>query len=598
MTDDEPYRPRRAVIPDDASWDDDWDESDDDLDDTDELDDTTVPRLQVSDRPVPDRSSDHTAPSARETSLPLDATSFFAGLTTAPVEPVTVAAPDAESEPYVPALSFDADDSSEPGPTAEDVPAHEPETVTKPENVTEPETAAEPENAEPTAETVRVGEPRTARFRGRRVLAGLAALLVVVIAMGYTGLHLAGTGVALGPVAASSQAPSPTPASTGPAVTEQSLLDPTQAHTIDGTSTWAIARTQTGRDAHSPVPTCLTPAESGDLAPQTTLLRTLTAPGERGLEILHEVDAYADRDVAMRAFVHTAQQLGGCATDGAFLIGSTSVEGLGNQAITVTLSVATGTAKPVYHTVLLVRTGRVVNIVDIFANDSPVPPGALATALGPVVNRQCVDADGLCAQTPAAADAVPPVGIEVPGLPSLADVPRLPTMTGHWSATEPVRNGTLPEGSQCERLTNDKAKPTSYLSRAYLVADDDVVPATYGWDLVVFTFADAGAATAYTDEVRASVDKCSDRQRTAKVSAGTTFGGTGADKTTIAGYSWMVRQPTSADANQYVDYRIGLAVAGSKVVYLFLPLDGRNNFTDAQWNALVVRAAQRATQLT
>lgn len=494
---------------------------------------------------------------------------------------------DGADEPYVPALSFAGHRVEPADPAVEPArPAGEPVAGAPVAPVDEP-----------VVETTE--EPRPVSRRPRVVAAGLAALLVVVIAIAYTAAGLAGTGVALvptGPSTAPSASVTPTPR---PAVSELGLLDPIQAKGIDAKAAWSTARTQTGRDADSPVAVCLQPPGAEGLpAPQLTMLRTLTAPGPRGLGVLHEADAYADRNQAIQVFKKYAQQLGGCTVDGAYLVGSTVVESLGNEAVTVTVAVATGAAKPTYHTVLLVRTGRVLNIADAYAGDTPVTAAAIATAFGPAINRQCVDADGLCAQKPSVTEVVPPIGAEVPGLPALADVPRLPTMTGHWSTTPPVRNGQLPDGSQCERLGGTKVKPRTTLGRAYLVQDDDKVPATYGWDLVLFSFADPGSASAYATEVRASIDKCADRQKTAKVTGAATFTGTGTQRTPITAHTWNVRQPTGVNANQFADYRVGLAVAGNKVVYLFLPLDGRNNFTDAQWKGLVLRSAQRATQVS
>jgi len=551
MTDGPNYRPRRAILPDD--WDDD---PDDDLDGepVGDLDDDTVPRSD----PEPESKA----------------------------EPEPKAAP----EPYVPTLSFAQ---------------HEPVPDPDPEPAAEPEPSPEPK-AGTTPVSEQIGADKGHRsHRPRMVLAGVAALLVVVVAIAYTVTALNGTRIPLGPLGplgpadpATSPSSSPSP-SAAPAVNEQRLLDTTTAAAIDDKATWSIARTQTGRDADSPLAVCLQAPESSDPAPKTSVLRTLTASGKRGLAALHQADAYGDSDQAVEVFSQYAQQLGGCTTDRAFLVGSTVVENLGDQAITVTVDVAAPTGGALHHTVLVVRTGTVINIVDASATDKAVDPGTLAAAIAPIINQQCADADGRCAQKPKTTDVVPPIGAEVPGLPALADVPRLDTMSGgHWSTTEPLRNSTLPEGSQCERLDATKVKPATTLKRAYLVQDDDVVPDTFGWDLVLFSFDKEGDASGYLKEVRSSIDRCSDRQKSAKVTNGKGFKGTGTEGTTISAYSWNVRQPTGTGADQHADYRLGLAVAGDKVVYLFLPIDDKFNFTDEQWEGLVIRAAQRATQVS
>lgn len=446
------------------------------------------------------------------------------------------------------------------------------------------------------------GRGPTARRR-RAGLLGVAAatLLAIVVAIGYAGFALTGNGrpaVVIGQDPPTSSAPTPTPT---PPVSRDRLLTPEQATFLAPKSTWEVARTQTGRDPASPVATCLERPGADDTPAESTYLRTLTASGERSMAVLHEATAYADRDQAVAVFGQAARQLGGCTTEGAHLDGAATVESMANQALAVQVAVTPGgdPEEREFHTVLLIRTGRVLNIVDVATDDKFVTPQILAETMIPVINVQCTDAVGLCAQEPRTDAVVPPIGGEHPGLPVISDVPRLPDMTGHWAATDPVRDPKLPEGSSCERLGSPEVEPKATIARAYLVQDDANIPQTYGWDLVLFTMKDDKQAADFVSDVRKSIEDCEDRQRTAEVSKAEKFSGTGTRDTELTGLTWQIRQQTGADADtDYVDYRVALVQAGDKVVYLFLPLEKGIDFSDKQWEQLAVRAGQRATQIT
>lgn len=547
MSDDAPYRPRRALAP--------VDDAETDREHTD-ADDTTAD----------DPSTDAEQPGAPETRSPWSRPSAEAG-------PQADAGTDAERHP-------------------------EPQTEADPET-DEHSPASGPQGADRSTDPTQPAGSRTRRW-GR--VGAVAALMVVVLAIGYAAFAFSGNGqvaVVLGqdpPVSG----PPPTPTPTPP-VSEDRLLNVEQAKFLAPKSDWQVARTQTGRDAESPVATCLHRPGTDDTPADSTFLRTLTASGEREMAILHEANTYADRDQAVHVFGEIARELGGCAVEGSYLHGAETIDALGNQALAVRVSVAPGgnAAQQEYHTVLVIRTGRVLNVVDAATTDKFVTGQILAETMIPVVNVQCTDAVGLCAQEPKTDAVVPPIGGEHPGLPVVADVPRLPKMTGRWAATDPVRDPQLPVGTSCERLDQPKSKPTATIARAYLVQDDEAIPQTYGWDLVLFTLKDDKQAGSFLDDVSASINDCEDRQRTAEVSKATTFDGTGTKNTKLQGVTWQVRQQTGADADtDYVDFRVALVRAGNKVVYLFLPLEKGVNFSDGQWQALALRAGERATQIT
>ncbi len=425
-------------------------------------------------------------------------------------------------------------------------------------------------------------------------------MLAVIAGLGYVGVNFLGAELPVAPFAPSSSSAPPTSATPNqPVVSVDRLLTTEQVSHLDDEAVWEVARTQEGRDEQAPVAVCLNRPTAEDATPQTSALRTMTTTSGPAMSLLHESALYGSNEEAATVLTNLARQLGGCTTGGAYIAHAENVTGLGNQALTAQVRVTppVADAEVQFHTILIVRTGTVINVVDVVAEGDFVDTTRVAETLIPVVNQQCVGAGGYCAQRATVTRMVPPIGGGTPGLPVLADIPPLPGMTGRWSAGDVIENPSpLPDFSGCERFASSSADIESTSHRTYLVQDDDTIPATYGWDLLVFSTADKKQADTLVDDVSSSISGCGDRQSTAEVSDAETWTGTGAEKIKIEVTSWVVRQGTGPQA--HIDYRVALIKADSKVAYLFLPLlDGDVDFADADWQALTIRIGQRSTQV-
>lgn len=431
------------------------------------------------------------------------------------------------------------------------------------------------------------------------VALAVVTVLAVIAGLGYVGVNFLGADIPVDPFGTSSSSAPPTSARPDqPVVGVDRLLTAGQVSHLDPDTVWEVARTQEGRDDQAPVAVCLNRPTAEDVAPQTSALRTMTTTAGPEMSLLHESSLYSSNEEAAQVLTHLARQLGGCSTSGAYIAHAENVTGLGNQALTAQVRVtpAVADAEVQFHTILIVRTGTVVNVVDVVAEGDFVDTTQVAETLIPVVNQQCVAAGGYCAQRATVTRMVPPIG-DAPGLPVLADIPPLPAMTGRWSAGDVVENpNPLPDFTGCERFASSSANIEGTAHRTYLVQDDDSIPATYGWDLVVFSTSSAKQASTLVDDVSTSISECGTRQRTAEVSDEQTWSGAGTEQIEIDVTSWVVRQETGADA--YIDYRVALIKADNKVAYVFLPLvDGDVNFTDSDWEDLTVRIGQRTTQV-
>lgn len=438
-------------------------------------------------------------------------------------------------------------------------------------------------------------EPGGTQHRGARVgvvIGAVAATLVVVLAIGYAVFSFnqsSTVAVQPGDPGESTAAPSAPPET----LSDQRLLNDGQAKALEGSATWAIAMTQTGIDETSPVAACLSKPTEAEAPAEKTMIRTLSGSGKRTMSALHQADLYPTKDDAVGVFGERSKALGGCVTDKAYLDSAVLVRDLSNQAIGVTVTV--NEAKPVHHTVLLVQTGRMINVFDTATSDRPVTQDQLATAAASVVNTQCTAVIGLCADKPRVTQVVPPIGGDQPGMPVAADIPMIKGQTGRWAPAD-VTQAPSSSGTLCERYDFSKASgPTARLGRTYLMEDDDTIPNTFGVDEIILTMRNEQEATKLADQLRSNIRKCGDRLETATVSGEAKFDSVGAQQTKINGVSFKVQQKTTSDT---VNYRVSVNTAGTKVIYTFLPVDKSADFTDEQWEDFNNRASQRATQIS
>lgn len=422
------------------------------------------------------------------------------------------------------------------------------------------------------------------------LIAGIAGAVLTVLAIGFAVWSVTTNEVAApsaGPSLSASTAPKPT------ALSDDFLLSDSDASLIDPAAGWKVSLTQDSTNADSPQPICIRQASEGLPTPLSTKLRTLTTANANQTAALHQADGYATADEAQQIFDDRLTQLGTCAESPAIYLSSgVDVLGVGDQAGGV-VAVLQG-EKPIYHSVVLTRTGKVVNVIDVAQATKPVNLAGLGKAAAAVVDDECSAAVGLCSFNPVARAGVPPLGGDQPGFLAGADLPRISDATGDWSGTNPVTDITV-VGSQCE--STDFANvdgPTNRKARTYLLRNDDAAPANFGIDEVRFTMATPADASKLVDKISDSVGKCPDRALTAKVQELPKIRGVGADKVAVTGRSFLVTQKTESGD---VLFRIAMVSAGNKFAYLVMPTDAKFDFTDQEWTTIALRAGQRMSQV-
>jgi hypothetical protein len=293
----------------------------------------------------------------------------------------------------------------------------------------------------------------------------------------------------------------------------------------------------------------------------------------------------------VQAYAVAAKTLGSCTVTGTYLVRGQAVTGVGDQSVgVVAASIAGGKAQR--HTVLVNRTGRVLNIVDATQPNTSIPPDSVAKALVAVTNTQCGPAGGKCATKAVVKNGPPPLGGDEPGFLAYGDLPPAGKTPTAWGATPTELPKEDFAGSGCETVNWTTLSTENTSSRTYIL--EDASSSFFGLNDIVATMKDEAAAKKLVAKIRSDLDSCSKRKLTAKVTKVKKVSSVGARQSAVSGWTAVVTQKSTEGTKKY---RVGVVSAGSKVAYTFLnPQDGFD-FSDDQWNTVAVRAGERTTQV-
>jgi hypothetical protein len=431
--------------------------------------------------------------------------------------------------------------------------------------------------------------------RGRLALlvGALAAVIAVGLAVMYAISTVGNPTADPGPTAPTASGPG-SPTSTGPApgavLADAALLDPTSAARI-APGTWTVALTQRPPAEDAPTAACFTdePAEGQPVA-QQEVLRLLTESGRDAPSALHRAAAYSTPEEAAQAYTVAAMTLGGCASPGAHIVAGSIISGLGDQSTGLIASVVDGDQTQL-HSIVLSRSGNVVNLVDAARAGRPLGVRDVAAALAAVTEVQCQAAGQPCAPDPVVKTGPPPLGGDVPGFLATGDLPPTGKAEDSWVATPAEPPSEDFQGSQCETVTWDRLGAETASSRVYLVPSST----KFGLNDIVLTMKSDKAASDLVAKIKADLDSCEKRKLTATVSDPKAVTGQGASAAPITGWTADVAQKSTQGTQAY---RVGIVASGPKVAYTFLnPLPGGYEVTDAEWDVIAVRAGQRMTQV-
>lgn len=460
---------------------------------------------------------------------------------------------------------------SSPPPTHDDPPT----TDDGPDAAGDPDAGGPPPSDETAASDGRPGH-------GGRLIAMIAGVVVLAVIIGlavwFNGQQPSTTGTPTAePTAVAPESPSES--APAPGLDDTALLAASELGKLRASTKW----TQDAGPSAAAQSGCV---DLTTLAvPEAGLSRSFTANKAGGV-LLQNVQTWPDAATASTAYAELLTRVGGC--EGALLRNAYQVDKLADDASALTLALPDGTA----HTLLISRTGRYLALVDASLNgDDWITVSALGRAVSESLARQCQPAGGTCPGTPKPVATVPQPTQDA-GWLAWVDLPLINAGSGSWTATDPQAPKLV--GSQCEDVDLNKLPDsTSSAHRTYLLTDDPDAPQGFGIDQAVYTFAKSSQASALAKKLKANFDGCGDRTRTASVKDAEVKAA-GPDGKELTATSFTVTQRIST--SKTVTFRVGVAAVGDRLVYLLANPSGKFDFSDAEWSAIVGRAAQRVTQ--
>jgi hypothetical protein len=392
--------------------------------------------------------------------------------------------------------------------------------------------------------------------------------------------------------ASSNGANQPPGQSGGALLTDASMLSPGQAKTLDQDASWKVVTTERTATEDSPAAACFggEPLE-GQPTPQQEVIRVLKAGGKNDPVALHAAMAYNSPEEATQAYAIASKTLGGCAVAGYYIASGRSVSGIGDQAVGVVVMEAQG-KKTQAHSVVLNRTGRVVNVLDAAQPSDAIAVGAVAKALAEVNAVICGAAGGPCAGKVSVNAGPPPLGGDVPGFLAIGDLPPAGSKVYPWVATQVESPKKEFQGSGCETVNWTTEQAKSKDSRVYLIPESG--NSFFGLNEIMLTTKDAKSAGKMVDRIKSDFSRCKSRNLTASVKDLKRVTSIGAQKTKVSGWTAVISQKSTKGVAKY---RVGIVSAGPKVIYTFLNPRGDFDFKNPQWDTVAVRAGERATQV-
>jgi hypothetical protein len=432
------------------------------------------------------------------------------------------------------------------------------------------------------------------------LIAGVAAVVIVGLLIGYAVRSAAkqpqtqsNLAPSRGASSNSANSASQPPSQSGSALlTDASMLSPSQAKTLDRDASWKVVTTERTATQGSPTAACFggEPLE-GQATPQQEVVRVLKAGGKNDPVALHSAMAYSSPAEATQAYVIASKTLGGCAVAGYYIASGYSVSGIGDQAVGVVVMKVQG-KKTQAHSVVLSRTGRVVNVLDAAQPSHAIAMDAVGKALSQVNAVICRAAGGRCDGNVSVKKGPPPLGGDEPGFLAIGDLPPAGPKVYPWVATQVELPKKEFQGSGCETVnwTTEQAKSRS--SRVYLIPESG--NSFFGLNEIMLTTKDAKAAGKVVDKIKSDLSKCKSQNLTATVTGPKKVTSIGAQKTKISGWTAGISQKSTKGVAKY---RVGIVSAGPKVIYTFLNPRGDFDFKNRQWDTVAVRAGERATQV-
>jgi hypothetical protein len=414
-----------------------------------------------------------------------------------------------------------------------------------------------------------------ARKRNQTIAAGIG-VVVLVGGGGVAALNAFGGDETPGPNSSTTDDKS---ADTNVLADAKDLLDATTAKPL-GTGVWKITKTVDGSSAPERSFVCQS-QRFADPAGQRTWVRTFQNSTTKDTAVQY-VEVSNDKAAAAKAYSSIVGWLSACSTPQVRLTSSYVTTGVGERGILAVFGQPTS-GKTKYKTIAVAVAGQATMVLehDTTAGTPPKPEPVLAAATAGL-KKICAQSGGCGTGAPVARPGLLPT-TETPGFMAPVDLPVLSGIDKPWVSSSGTKIGS---GTGCEKINMKTAKATKSSTLTY-VTPEAKVPTEFGLDDTVAKFATPAAAQAFAEQIRKNVDSCEKNVSNAKVeSTGTVSAGL------VKGKSWQAEYDTGG--GKTFTYRIGIASAGHRVVYLVYPVLRGLDIPDSAFNETLIRAAERS----
>lgn len=383
------------------------------------------------------------------------------------------------------------------------------------------------------------------------------------------------------------RAPEPPPP---PPLTEEALLGvETVGATLPGRG-WTETRTHDNTEGDGLVVPCQT-ERYADPRSTVALVRDFAAtPRRRDPQrtAVQVAEASSSTTAAHRAYGTTLDWYAGCSDDRTQLLATQAVEGVGDEAMLLTLR---DWSDPVTTVVAgVARTGQLVTttVTETVAGTQPQTQQA-AALLGQAVTGLCTQPDaGACTTAPRLRPAAPlPVG-KVPAMLAEVDLPPVSGVTRPWAGTEPARARTNLAATTCDDSEFVGPGWTANRTRTFLVPGAGL-PAEFGLTQTVGALA-LPQARQFVADVRRKMATCPDDEFGTEVVQVADRSNRRQDLTV-----WSVT--TEVSEKRSVGFRMAILRTGTSLAQIGFVPSGDARMTDATFLALAERALQRLRRL-
>ncbi|MCC2592307.1 hypothetical protein LKO27_02570 [Tessaracoccus sp. OS52] len=376
-------------------------------------------------------------------------------------------------------------------------------------------------------------------------------------------------------------------ASQVPVASTANLLTVDDAELIVPGASWVVVDTVENKSDFQGRAACLS-ADLGEVNPVQAFQRVLGTSDADQLAAMHQIDVFASDEAAQQVQAQRVATLAACDERPARIVSSTSVYGIADEAQQLTVETYEGDPT-MFHTVLLIRNGRALTMVDVVRNATPVGVAELTSGVLRSLEDLCTRSEGACPDNPSFAATVPPPS-PPEGWLLTADLPRITPGSGAW---ESQPGEVTFQGTACENLTLAEGGD-SRERRTYILTQDAAAPTTFGLDEMIFDFQTPEAAAAFVTTLGNNLASCKDRLLTATVTESPAVAGKGAGDARLSSRLFTIQQATGSTP---VLYQAAVGVTGARVSYLVATVSADYRFSDEQFSSVALRATERLSQL-